>query len=190
MQITDFFFIISFNIRKIFFYCWFVYLFCFWYLERELDLNWKIVRSTFISNMKRDICVKFSWHCSFLTFSDTPDAPGVPEITEVGGDFVSLTWEKPNSDGGGKIKSYWVDKREHGHDNWTRVNMQPCLTNILNIPNLIEDKRYEFRVFAENEAGMSKPSMNSQSVKIKDPKGTWVNKYYLGLGGGGGGYDI
>lgn len=50
--------------------------------------------------------------------------------------------------------------------------MQPCLTNILNIPNLIEDKRYEFRVFAENEAGMSKPSMNSQSVKIKDPKGT------------------
>jgi hypothetical protein len=28
------------------------------------------------------------------------------------------------------------------------------------------------RVFAENEAGMSKPSMNSQTVKIKDPKGT------------------
>jgi hypothetical protein len=62
-----------------------------------------------------------------------------------------------DSIGGGKIKSYWVDKREHGHDNWTRVNMQLCLTNILNIPNLIEDKRYEFRVFAENEAGMSKP---------------------------------
>ena len=63
--------------------------------------------------------------------------------------------------------------------------MQLCLTNILNIPNLIEDKRYEFRVFAENEAGMSKPSMNSQAVKIKDPKGTRVNKYYLGLEVGG-----
>jgi hypothetical protein len=32
---------------------------------------------------------------------------------------------------------------------------------------------------------MSKPSMNSQTVKIKDPKGTWVNKYSLGLEVGG-----
>lgn len=42
---------------------------------------------------------------------------------------------------------------------------------MINIPNLIEDRRYEFRVFAENEAGLSKPSIASNSVKIKDPKG-------------------
>lgn len=108
---------------------------------------------------------------TFYIYTDKPDAPGVPEITEVGCDFVSLTWEKPKHDGGGRIKGYWIDKREHGTDNWSRVNLQPCITNIINIPKLIEDKRYEFRVFAENEAGMSKPSMNSQAVKIKDPKG-------------------
>ena len=188
MQITFFFFLLLFHLKSVRSCLLLFHLFILFLvsgMEGEWDLNWKIVWSTFISNMTRDFCVKFSWHCSFLTFSDTPDAPGVPEITEIGGDFVSLTWEKPKSDGGGKIKSYWVDKREHGHDNWTRVNMQLCLTNILNIPNLIEDKRYEFRVFAENEAGMSKPSMNSQTVKIKDPKGTWVNKYSLGLEVGG-----
>ena len=49
--------------------------------------------------------------------------------------------------------------------------MQPCITNMINIPNLVEDKQYEFRVFAENEAGLSKPSMASNSVKVKDPNG-------------------
>ena len=102
---------------------------------------------------------------------DVPNAPGIPEVEEVGGDFVSLQWAKPSSDGGGKITSYWVDKREHGKEDWARVNTQPCITNMLNIPNLIEDRRYEFRVFAENGAGMSKPSMASNSIKVKDPNG-------------------
>ncbi|ESO91797.1 hypothetical protein LOTGIDRAFT_121777 [Lottia gigantea] len=101
---------------------------------------------------------------------DSPGSPGVPEVTEVGGDFVSLTWSKPASDGGGRITGYWIEKREQGTDNWSRCNVQPCITNMYNIPNLIEDRKYEFRIFAENEAGMSKPSMACNAVKIKDPK--------------------
>ncbi|XP_065941806.1 twitchin isoform X17 [Magallana gigas] len=112
---------------------------------------------------------------------DAPDTPGLPEVTEVGGDFVSLKWDKPKSDGGGRIKSYWVDKREHGTENWHRVNLAPCLTNMINIPNLIEDRRYEFRVFAENEAGMSKPSLASNSVKVKDPNAAVVPEISQGL---------
>nr|XP_034332878.1 twitchin isoform X27 [Crassostrea gigas] len=112
---------------------------------------------------------------------DAPDTPGLPEVTEVGGDFVSLKWDKPKSDGGGRIKSYWVDKREHGTENWHRVNLTPCLTNMINIPNLIEDRRYEFRVFAENEAGMSKPSLASNSVKVKDPNAAVVPEISQGL---------
>ncbi|XP_071104533.1 twitchin-like isoform X3 [Haliotis cracherodii] len=112
---------------------------------------------------------------------DAPQAPGTPEVTEVGGDFVSLTWDKPKSDGGGRIHGYWIDKREHGTDNWSRINMSPCLTNMINIPNLIEDRKYEFRVFAENEAGLSKPSMASSSVKIKDPKAAVIPEFTSGL---------
>ena len=110
---------------------------------------------------------------NLLLPTDSPSAPGMPEIEEIGGDFCSLQWTRPSSDGGGKILGYWVDKREHGKDDWTRVNNQICITNMINIPNLIEDRRYEFQVFAENGAGLSKPSSASNAVKIKDPHGRW-----------------
>lgn len=40
-----------------------------------------------------------------------------------------------------------------------------------NIANLIEDKSYEFRVIAVNDAGEGKPSAVSSKVVVKDPKG-------------------
>ncbi|XP_014665457.1 PREDICTED: twitchin-like isoform X3 [Priapulus caudatus] len=100
---------------------------------------------------------------------DPPGPPGVPEIQQVGGDFVSLTWDKPSDDGGGRITGYWIEKREVNDDRWNRVNTQLCLPTIFNVSNLIEDRQYEFRIFAVNEAGQSKPSANSTPIKIKDP---------------------
>lgn len=100
---------------------------------------------------------------------DVPSAPGVPKVTQVGGDFVNLEWEKPASDGGSRIQGYWIDKREKGEQNWQRVNAVICLPNQINVSNLIEDRQYEFRVFAQNLAGLSEPSSASTSVKIKDP---------------------
>ncbi len=35
---------------------------------------------------------------------DVPSAPGTPQVTEVGGDFVHLEWERSESDGGSRIK--------------------------------------------------------------------------------------
>ena len=93
-------------------------------------------------------------------------------MDEVGGDFVSLTWQKPKDDGGGRIAGYYIEKKDAGSDTWSRCNHTPCAGNIFNVPNLIEDREYEFRVFATNEAGESKPSMATRKVKVKDPKGT------------------
>nr|CAD7456920.1 unnamed protein product [Timema tahoe] len=101
--------------------------------------------------------------------SDTPSAPGVPKVTEIGGDFVNLQWDKPDSDGGARIQGYWIDKRESGSDAWQRANIALCLPTQFNISNLIEGRQYEFRVFAQNEAGLSPASTASTSVKIKDP---------------------
>ncbi|KAH8269759.1 hypothetical protein KR018_000421 [Drosophila ironensis] len=101
---------------------------------------------------------------------DPPSQPGIPQITEVGGDFVHLEWNKPESDGGSYIQGYWIDKREIGSDTWQRVNVTICAANQINCPNLIEGRQYEFRVFAQNVAGLSKDSTASQSVKIVDPK--------------------
>ena len=100
---------------------------------------------------------------------DAPDAPGAPDVQEIGSDFVSLQWARPANDGGGPITGYHVDKKEKGSDKWIRCNFSPILSTMFNIPNLIEDREYEFRVIAENEAGCSEPSMGSKSVLVKDP---------------------
>ena len=92
----------------------------------------------------------------------------------MGGDFVSLTWAKPTSDGGGRIKGYFIEKKDAKSDTWQRCNTHPCPTNIFNVPNLIEDREYEFRVFALNDAGESKPSTATRKVKVKDPNGRLV----------------
>lgn len=101
---------------------------------------------------------------------DVPSAPGIPKVTEVGDDFVHLEWEKPESDGGARIQGYWIDKREVGSEVWRRVNVAICPATQINCANLVEGRQYEFRVFAQNEAGLSPPSSNSSSVKVIDPK--------------------
>lgn len=100
---------------------------------------------------------------------DPPSPPGVPKVTQVGGDFVNLEWTKPENDGGARIQGYWIDKREVGSNAWQRVNISICLPTQINISNLIEGRQYEFRVFAQNIAGISEPSTASTSVKIVDP---------------------
>ncbi|KAK2728041.1 hypothetical protein QYM36_008498, partial [Artemia franciscana] len=100
---------------------------------------------------------------------DPPSPPGVPKVLEVGGDFVNLSWDRPMSDGGARIQGYWIEKREAGSSTWQRVNLVICLTNQINISHLVEGRQYEFRVFAQNEGGMSQPSTASTSVKVVDP---------------------
>ena len=111
------------------------------------------------------------------SYTDAPASPGCPDVEEVGGDFVSLTWEKPKSDGGGKIKGYYIEKKDANSDNWLRVNRKPTQATIFNVPNLIEDREYEFRIIAINEAGESKPSIGTRKVKVKDPKGLHFNSF-------------
>ncbi len=100
---------------------------------------------------------------------DVPDRPGIPAVTEVGGDFVNLSWAKPENDGGSRVKGYWIEKSEVGVDLWQRVNQFIHAATQINISNLIEHRQYEFRVFAENEAGLSEPSQNSSKIVVKDP---------------------
>lgn len=106
-----------------------------------------------------------------------PDAPGEPEISEVGTNFVQLNWTKPASDGGGPITGYWVDKKEKDSDRWIRCNSNRIQTTSFNVPNLIENKEYEFRIFAENPAGLSQPSTCSKSVKIRDPNAATLPEF-------------
>lgn len=103
---------------------------------------------------------------------DPPGPPGIPKVTQVGGDFVNLSWEKPETDGGARIQGYWIDKREikTPESCWQRVNPSICLPTQINVSNLIEGRKYEFRVFAQNEAGCGPESKASTSVVVRDPQ--------------------
>ena len=60
---------------------------------------------------------------SMYIHTDPPEAPGEISVTEVGGDFVSLQWERPRSDGGGRITGYFIEKKDPSSTNWTRINV-------------------------------------------------------------------
>lgn len=100
-------------------------------------------------------------------------------MTEIGGDFVNLSWEKPIDDGGSRIQGYLIDKREIDSDTWQRVNAAICVPTQINISNLIEGRQYIFRVYAQNEAGLSLPSQASNTVTIKDPLSNLHFKYII-----------
>ncbi|XP_033640975.1 twitchin-like isoform X1 [Asterias rubens] len=101
---------------------------------------------------------------------DAPGKPGEPDVSSIGRDFVVLTWTRPHSDGGSPISGYTIEKTETGNDRWVQVTRGPVMQLIYTIPNLIEDREYDFRVFAINEAGLiSEPAVGSNPVLVKDP---------------------
>lgn len=125
----------------------------------------------------KNLCTIYIFTIYVYIFTDKPSPPGIPFVTEVGGDFVNLSWEKPENDGGSRIQGYWIEKHEVGSETWQRVNLSLSVPTQINISNLIEDRQYEFRVYAQNEAGLSLPSYAASPVKIKDP----MSKYLLSV---------
>lgn len=94
------------------------------------------------------------------------------QATNISEDSLTLSWTRPKSDGGNRIRGYLIEKREVGTDIWQKCNYNSDPSNSCVISNLIENRDYEFRVFAINDAGRSEPSvrycchMTNVSVKF------------------------
>ena len=108
---------------------------------------------------------------SFPTYTDVPDRPGVIKVENIQSDNVSLTWSKPQRDGGTPITGYIVEKREKGQPEsaWTKTSHKPVLDTTLRVPRLAEGREYEFRVSAVNKAGMSTPVATAAPVVVERP---------------------
>lgn len=74
-------------------------------------------------------------------------------------------------DGGCKIMGYVLEMMMKGDENFTRCNdfLVPVLS--YTVRNLREGKQYQFRVRAENAAGVSDPSRSTPMVKATDAVG-------------------
>lgn len=107
----------------------------------------------------------------FVT-TEKPGKPAAPTASAITDTSVSLTWSPPDNDGGAEITNYVVEYRLEGAYKWTTANVEETIA----LPNytvssLKTDATYEFRVSAENKAGVGPPSDPSVPIRVKEPLG-------------------
>jgi predicted phage tail protein len=83
----------------------------------------------------------------------------------------SLTWQEPESDGGSPITGYYIEKSTGYSSRFVKVTRDPITKTSKSFNDLVEGTEYEFRVLAENAAGISKPSETTGVFTAKDPFG-------------------
>lgn len=81
---------------------------------------------------------------------------------------MRLIWKLPDSDGGERIKSYFIEKRCVTDKAWTRVNAA-CASQAYVVPGLLEGQDYLFRVRAENRLGFGPFTTTTDPAHARDP---------------------
>ncbi|KAM8861248.1 titin-like isoform 2-T2 [Synchiropus picturatus] len=99
-----------------------------------------------------------------------PSAPTDVEVTSAASEAMTVCWKRPASDGGSRISGYIIERREKQGVRWIRVNKKPVYDLRVKATGLHEGCEYEYRVFAENAAGLSEPSIPSPLTLAEDPK--------------------
>ncbi|GFO38541.1 titin, partial [Plakobranchus ocellatus] len=99
-----------------------------------------------------------------------PGRPGTPEATGTDKSSVALKWSAPESDGGSPITNYIVEFRPEGSSQWKRANESTTVPDTtFSVTGLKQDRKYEFRVTAENKAGLGEPSKATGPIKVVEP---------------------
>lgn len=112
---------------------------------------------------------KCSKSCEPVAARDPCDPPGQPVVTNITRTCVSLSWTKPEYDGGAKITGYIIERKELPDGRWLKCNFTNVSETFFDVTGLTEDQRYEFRIIARNAAGLfSDPSESTGPVTVKD----------------------
>ena len=113
-------------------------------------------------------------HFRFL-FLDKPGKPGIPQYGDIKDGKIPVTWSAPLSDGGAPITNYVLEFRTQGQFTWKRVTEKTIEQLMFVAKGLKVEEEYEFRVAAENKAGVGPYSESSLPVKAKEPIGRWLS---------------
>uniref|UniRef100_A0A3P9HGA0 Titin n=1 Tax=Oryzias latipes TaxID=8090 RepID=A0A3P9HGA0_ORYLA len=98
--------------------------------------------------------------------SEAPLPPGKVVVEDITRHSVTLSWEKPDHDGGSKITSYIVEMQPKGEDKWTLCSQAKALE--ATIIGLTTGEEYSFRVTAVNDKGKSDAKPLAVPVVVKD----------------------
>ena len=86
---------------------------------------------------------------------EKPSSPRKLKVSDVTKDSACLSWDSPKSDGGSPVTRYVVEKRQDSSGEFVEALSVDGSTCSVKVDGLSPDCSYEFRVFAQNEAGSS-----------------------------------
>jgi len=107
--------------------------------------------------------------CNWI--SDVPSAPQNVRGVEVDATYITLAWDSPASDGGSPLTGYVIEKKDVKRADYVFVANVDATTLQYKATRLFEGCDYLFRVFAENQAGLSQPSELEKPITAKMPYG-------------------
>uniref|UniRef100_A0A8C7GG53 Fibronectin type-III domain-containing protein n=1 Tax=Oncorhynchus kisutch TaxID=8019 RepID=A0A8C7GG53_ONCKI len=96
------------------------------------------------------------------------DAPTTPEVTTITKNTMVVCWERPDHDGGSSIFNYVVERRDKTGLRWVKCNKRTVTDLRYKVSGLTPGHEYEFRIIAENNAGLGTPSPSSEFYKAVD----------------------
>ena len=92
------------------------------------------------------------------------------QVTDTADGEVSLAWEEPESDGGSKIVSYVVERRDVKRKTWTLAT-DHAETPEFTVTGLQKEPMYLFRVCARNRVGCGPNIETDKPVQAKNKFG-------------------
>ena len=99
-----------------------------------------------------------------------PSPPGGPlQVTASGRDYASLAWHTCPDDGGSELTAFIIEKREETKSIWSKVASVRPTNTTYTCNGLLDQISYCFRIFAENEIGVSEPLELEHAVTAKLP---------------------
>jgi len=104
-------------------------------------------------------------HVCFCT--DKPTRPENVKVKEVSKDYVIVSWESPESDGGSPITGFVIERRDVTKSSWINAGRVDAETFYQQVTKLTEGNEYEIRVAAENDVGQSDWAAIDKPVKAR-----------------------
>ncbi|KAM6957155.1 myosin light chain kinase, smooth muscle [Aplochiton taeniatus] len=110
-------------------------------------------------------------HTLTLSVVERPEPPAsCPLVSRHSASCLVLSWSGPCYDGGSAVLGYVVEVRSHGpveSGDWSELTAQCKSTSFRVRSGLRPREEYCFRVRAYNAVGVSKPSLESEAVKME-----------------------
>uniref|UniRef100_A0A8C5FG69 Fibronectin type-III domain-containing protein n=1 Tax=Gadus morhua TaxID=8049 RepID=A0A8C5FG69_GADMO len=97
---------------------------------------------------------------------EPPGPPASIHVANASKSVMLVEWSQPESDGGSPVTGYHIEYKDQSSILWIKLNRIPLTENQLKVTSIQESLIYEFRVCAENMAGVGPCSKASEPVLL------------------------